>query len=359
MLAMALPAQGVETSVLCTHAGGQIADRLLAAGVAVTVAGGSSRQWRTWVEQSRPDVLSTHFVSVQGMATLSEWAPVVDTVHNTYVWLSPEEWDAERAKCELATSLVAVSETVATFHRRVAGSKPFSVIPNGVQGSRLSGLARSDARARLGIRADDVVLVHLGRFCVQKNQLGLVAALAHILGDDSRVRLFLVGGQEDAEYVDQVASRAGALLTRGAIRLLPATGEPGLVLSAADAFVSNAFFEGWSLAATEALWMGRPVILSDCGGSRELIGDDERRGILVSNPGGDPSTLGMQQINAPAEGVAAANREGMQRAVRSFIADRARWASRSDEIMGDARACWSADRMAASYASIFRAAANA
>lgn len=358
MLATELPAHGFEPSVLCTHEGGAVADRLQRAGISVTVAGGAPRAWRAWLKKLRPTVLSTHFAPLRAVEVLSEWAPVVDTVHNTYLWLSPSEWEEERAKCALATSVVAVSETVAAYHRRAAGTRQLAVIPNGVQGTRLAAVPQADARAQLGLGPDDVVFVHVGRFCVQKNQLGLVDVMADVLTEDGRVRLLLVGNQEDAEYVNQVRARAGALLARDAIRLVSAMPDPALVLSAADAFISNSFFEGWSLAATEALWMGRPVILSNCGGSLEQVGDNSHNGFLVPNPGGDPATLELPQVHNPSEEVSIRNRDAMRQAVRSFIAERERWAGRSDEIMQEARARWSAGRMAESYAAVFRAAAG-
>lgn len=354
LLATELAAIGFETSVLCTHGGGPIAERLRAAGVSVTVADGSARAWRDWAKQVRPDVVSTHFVSLEAIRVLAKWAPVVETVHNTYVWLSPTEWQEERAKCAIATRMVAVSETVASFHRRNCGQVQYDIIPNGVQGARFATVPRNVARDRLQLGPDDIVFVHVGRFCLQKNQLGLIDALADTMEANGRVRLVLVGGHEDAPYVDRVHSQAGALIARDAVRLLPATRDPGLVLSAADAFVSNSFFEGWSLAATEALWLGRPVILSDCGGSRELIGDNEQHGFLVPNPGGDPSTLDWGQVTAPTPAVHALNREAMQRAIASYIANRDDWAKRGDEIAHRARSRWTAEQMAVSYGAVFR-----
>lgn len=359
MLATELPALGFETSVLCTHRGGAIADRLQGAGVSVTVADGSPRQWRAWIKHTQPTVLSTHFVSLPAVTLLAKWAPVVETVHNTYLWLSPKEWDAQRATTALATGVVAVSETVASYHQRACGPLPATVIPNGVQGTRLSHIVRGDARERLDLGTDDVVFVHVGRFCAQKNQLGLVDALAEVITEDARVRLLLVGGQDDAGYVDQVRACAGGLLTRGAVRFIAPTPDPAHIFGAADAFVSNSFFEGWSLAATEALWMGRPVILSHCGGAREQTGEDGRLGYLVPNPGGDPATLALQQVQHPSAEVTSVNRSAMQRAVRAFIAHRAHWADRSDEIAREARARWSSERMAMEYASVLRAAAGA
>ena len=358
MLAMGLPAQGVETSVLCTHAGGAVADRLRAAGIPVTVANGSPRKWRAWVKEARPDVLSTQFVSLKAITALANYAPVVETVHNTNVWLSPSEWTEERGKCDIATSLVAVSETVAAYHRRACGPYPMQVIPNGVDGSRVISVSRAEARARLGFGADDVVLVQMGRFCVQKNQVGIVDILAELLEEDPRIRLVLVGGRGDDGYVDRVAARAGGLMAREQIRIVPYTDDPGVVLSAADAFISNSYFEGWSLAATEAAWLGKPVILSDCGGARELIGDGGRGGVLVPNPGGDPRTLDWSQVVSPAADVAATNRDALRAAVRGFVAERELWAARSPEIMERARARWSAEQMTASYAALLRAAVD-
>jgi glycosyltransferase involved in cell wall biosynthesis len=358
MLATELPAQGFETSVLCTHEGGAVAERLQRSGISVTVAKRSPRAWRSWVKQFRPTVLSTHFAPLKAVAVLSEWAPVVETVHNTYVWLSPAEWEEERAKSRLAKSLVAVSETVAAYHRRAIGPFHVSVIPNGVQGERLHAVPRADARVTLGLGADDVVFVHVGRFCVQKNQRGLVHALADILAEDPRARLLLVGNEDDSAYVDHIRRDAAELLARGALRLVPAMPDPSLVLSAADAFISNSFFEGWSLASTEALWMGRPVILSDCGGSVEQVGDDSRNGFVVPNPGGLPLTLDLQQVQQPSEAASITNRDAMRAAVRAFISQRAHWAGRSEPIMREARERWSAARMAESYVPVLLAAAG-
>lgn len=358
MLATGLPALGIETTVLCTHGGGAIAERLQAAGVPVTVAEGSSRAWRSWARRARPTVLSTHFAPPDAVTRLAQWAPVVETVHNTYVWLSPPEWALERAKCATATSLVAVSATVAAYHRRAVGPFDMTVIPNGVQDTRLVTWHQPAARTQLGLGTDDIVFVHVGRFCVQKNQAGLVDAFVDVAADEPRARLLLVGGQDDSRYVELVRARAGAATATGAVRLLPATPDPGLVLAASDAFVSNSFFEGWSLAATEALWLGRPVLLSDTGGARELIGEGEGNGVLVPNPGGDPATLTWQQVEAPADDVTVRNREAMRHAVHAFVSHRERWAERSTEIMRDARARFSADRMTAAYAAVLRAAAR-
>ena len=353
MLATNLAQHGVNVSVLCADRGGAVAQRLRDAGIPVTVAGGSRQKWRAWAKATRPDVISSHSASLKTVRTLASFAPVVETIQNMHVWFSPQEWADERAKSEFATSLVAVSDMVARYYRRVSDDRPVTVIPNGVHETRVIGVPRSTARERLLLGSDDIVFVHVGRFCIQKNLVGLVDAFARLHSEDPRVRLLLVGRRdEDEDYAREVEASAPALFASGAIRTLPFTPDPGLALSAADAYVSNAFFEGWSLAATEALWLGRPVILSECGGSRELIGEDGCRGILVPNPGGDPATLEWPQVVKPAADVTSRNRAALHAAMRSFVSQYELWASRSAEISLEAQQRWSAIQVVAAHAAV-------
>ena len=50
------------------------------------------------------------------------------------------------------------------------------------------------------------------------------------------------------------------------------------------------FFEGWSMASMEALFTGLPAVLSEVSGAREQVGENGCRGIMVSNPLGDPGS---------------------------------------------------------------------
>jgi glycosyltransferase involved in cell wall biosynthesis len=50
----------------------------------------------------------------------------------------------------------------------------------------------------------------------------------------------------------------------------------------ADAFLLPSLIEGWSIAMNEAMFFGKPMILSDTGGSSEVILDDDI-GILLPN----------------------------------------------------------------------------
>jgi glycosyltransferase involved in cell wall biosynthesis len=58
------------------------------------------------------------------------------------------------------------------------------------------------------------------------------------------------------------------------------------LLDAADAFVSGSAWEGMPLAVGEAMAMAKPIVATDVGGVRELVGD---AGVIV--PAKDPAAL--------------------------------------------------------------------
>jgi glycosyltransferase involved in cell wall biosynthesis len=356
LLARTLPDHGLEPHVLCTHRGGPVARRLVAAGVDVRVAHGRRAEWRAWAADVAPDVLSTHFVDVavvEEMASLG--VPIWETVHNTYAWLERAGWEREAHKRALLTGTVAVSDLVARYYARFTGTERTPhVVPNGVHPARAAAVPRAWARKRLGLTEDQPVLAHLGRVTLQKNVLGLLRAFELLLEREPAARLVLAGSLSDRAYVRRARREHAALFRSGAARMLPPLPHVGTVLSAADAYVSNSFFEGWSLAASEAAWNGLPLVLSDCGSAAALVGRDGERGRIVPNPLGDPLEVTRDRLEAPSAGLLAANEREMAEAMREVLEDRSGWSTRRVAMAAAAREELAPGRVSRSYADLLR-----
>ena len=108
-------------------------------------------------------------------------------------------------------------------------------------------------------------------------------------------RLLCAGDVVDPSYFEQVRQLRDGLPCAGQIRLCGPCPDVSAVLAAADAFVLDSFFEGWSMASMEAIFTGLPAILSEVGGAREQVGENGRRGLMVENPLGDPEADGLAQ----------------------------------------------------------------
>lgn len=132
---------------------------------------------------------------------------------------------------------------------------------------------------------------------------------------------------------------------------------PATLLAAADVFVLDSFFEGWSLASMEALFAGLPVVLSEVGGAREQIGDTPERGYLVANPLGDPLAVNWESM-AAARFRPQANRDALVAAMDSLIAEREHYLSNRSRLATESATRFSADTCLAKHTAVLTAVAN-
>jgi glycosyltransferase involved in cell wall biosynthesis len=145
---------------------------------------------------------------------------------------------------------------------------------------------------------EDFLLVSLARHCLQKNSYGLLRAFAAVAQQRPTARLIIAGRPDDPAYALQLVHLRDRLRCADRAHLHDHTSAPATLLAAADAYVSNSYFEGASLASIEALCQGTRVVISDVGDAREQVGDDPRRGVVVANPLADPLRVDWRTIGA-------------------------------------------------------------
>ena len=139
--------------------------------------------------------------------------------------------------------------------------------------------------AELGVASDDFVIACVANYRPRKGIEVLIDALA-ILPATMRVRLLLVGHMDDPGLTRKIdASPVRDRIQRVGYR----TDAPALV-AASDVFVLPSIKrEGLARAVIEAMAYGVPPVVTDCGGSPELVVDGVS-GLVV--PVGDAGALG-------------------------------------------------------------------
>ncbi|MDH3271937.1 MAG: glycosyltransferase [Gemmatimonadota bacterium] len=355
LLAGALPSVGVDPCILCAREGGAVANRLKRAGTDVEVLRGGRGALRGWVEQSGVDVVSSHFGPAAIVAELAEMGlPVVETVQNSYAWFTADDWARERERAQATHGVIAVSRVAGAYYRRHTGRDPGWIVPNAVHPARVARVPRGVARALLGIGEGVPVFAFVGRVTQQKNPRGLLEAFASAVRDLPNAVLLLAGPADRSASLPELRRTYRGLFDSGAVRTVSAPRHVGTVLSAADGFVANSFYEGWSVAASEALWVGLPVVLSDVGGSAELVGSASERGLLIPNPSGDPLEVTQASVTRPPVNAWRENVESLARALGTIAEGREAWRAQSTETRAWARAHLAPEVIAARYAEIAR-----
>jgi glycosyltransferase involved in cell wall biosynthesis len=192
----------------------------------------------------------------------------VATLHNPADRFNRALMTADRAIAALGfyRHIVACSRSVADSFARFGPRylRHVSIVPNGHPAPRL--IARAEARSRLGLPADGVVLGQIGRLSAQKNQAFSVELLRDLPGDT----LLVVGIGPDEKALKAQVEAAG-LGKR--VRLIPAIehSRMGEFYSAVDLVLFPSRFEGLSLAGIEAIHAGVPLLCSDIASFREMF----------------------------------------------------------------------------------------
>lgn len=174
-----------------------------------------------------------------------------------------QKWVARRAR-----AIIVPSEYLARLVGEWGIAKEkVSVIYNGVDLPK-SPLTKEDARKQIGVAGN--IIVSCGRLAPWKGFRMLIKVMPQLFQVNQFARLVIVGDGSD------MAMLASVIRNLGLERKVFLVGrkshqELATYLAAADMFVLNTGYEGFSHQVLEAMMAGIPVITTSVGGNREII----------------------------------------------------------------------------------------
>ena len=158
-----------------------------------------------------------------------------------------------------------------------------ALVENGID--HVECLSRDDARTRLDIAPDAVVVGTISRFTPQKAPLDLVAVARELVAADPRVVFVWISDGEMRSQVEAAIARYGL---RNKVVLPGYVDEARRLIPAFDVFVLASRWEGLPYTIMEAMDAGVPIVATDAVGTHDVI-DHGRTGLLV--PPGRPHEI--------------------------------------------------------------------
>jgi glycosyltransferase involved in cell wall biosynthesis len=156
-----------------------------------------------------------------------------------------------------------------------------------------------EARARLGVGADDIVIGTVGRLDHQKGTTYFLQAAAHVMRLRPRVRIVVAG---DGHLRAQHEAEAAALGIAGRTTFTGFCDDVPALQSALDIQAFPSLWEGTPLTVFEAMSMGLPIVATSVDGLAEVLRQRENA-LLV--PPRDPEALAaalLELVDRPARG---------------------------------------------------------
>ena len=237
---------------------------------------------RTVAKARGADVLYAHYLFPTGAIAalagrLGGGRPVVLTAHGQDV-ANLRRGILRRATAPAvrrATAVVAVSGYLAEGIAE-SGLEParVEVVNMGVDMERFAPGDRAAARERLGLSIDGPLVLAVGGLTARKNPLTLLQAFARLRSTHPGAHLAFVGDGPLAAAVDAGIRH---LLLDGAVTRTGALPHAlvGDWVAACDVLAMVSRVEPLGVAALEALAGGRPVVVTEVGGAREIVGGTE------------------------------------------------------------------------------------
>jgi len=170
--------------------------------------------------------------------------------------------------CRQADTVIVPSKYLAGIVKGWGIDKDkIKIIYNGVNFSP-SDLSQQEARSKIGIHGN--IILSIGRLVPWKGFRMLIKIMPRLLELKQFTRLVIVGDGPDKKSLESMVKNMG--LSQKVFLVGKKTKEElAIYLAAADIFVLNSGYEGFSHQILEAMTVGVPVVASATGGNKEVI----------------------------------------------------------------------------------------
>lgn len=300
-----LSLRGIQVQVFCTLTGGKIADTLKEEGYCVIEFNNDREKFDKYLQENCPILINTHYTKKMLDIPSKYNIPIIEVIHNMYVFQDDQLWKKERSNEKYFKKMIAVSSLVKSIYVKKHGAVDLNkivVVANAADNTRVKSVKSNYIRSLLGINYKSIVFINVSSFDGRKNQLGIITAFNtyyNTINQDTY--LIMIGNPLSQFYKDAVTEYIKEMPCKENIIILNYHKDVLSLMKAADVFLMPSYYEGWSISATESLYVGTPLIHSRCGSGIELI-NNGKNGILINNPAGDieeiSSTKLMQIMNS-------------------------------------------------------------
>jgi glycosyltransferase involved in cell wall biosynthesis len=234
------------------------------------------------IKKERPDIVHTHTAKAGALGRLAGalcGCKLVHTFHGhvlegyfgrlksrIFIWI-------ERFLAALTDKIIVVSPRIKDelLRLKIAPENKISVMPLGLELEGLLALAPPQPQApylNIGI---------VGRLVPIKNHRLFLQAAAEI--KDARLQFFIIGDGELRQDLEDYARELGL---SGKVAFSGWQDDLAKVYGQLDLLTLTSLNEGTPVSIIEAMAAARPVIATDVGGVRDLLGDNERGRLVKS-----------------------------------------------------------------------------
>ena len=147
------------------------------------------------------------------------------------------------------------------FGANIVKNKKYKVIPNCIEYKKFINIEdKGSIRKELGIKDDDIVIGHVGRFMEAKNHEFLIDILDKLIKENNHIKGILVG---DGVLKKDIEKKVKALNLEDNIYFLGLRNDVNKIVNDMDLFIMPSIYEGLGLVLLEAQAASVPCLVSE------------------------------------------------------------------------------------------------
>lgn len=250
-------------------------DHIVALGADSRVDLGAYRKLRRHLSTGNFDILHTHHNSTGSLARLAvagTGITIVDTEHNDHRHFSHLQKVVNSVTFPLVDTIVSNSESTARsfawYERILAMETDQRVVYNGIDGVRIDSAGPPPVEL-----PDTPTVVTIGRLVEQKNFKTLLHAFREVVEEVPSADLVVIGDGPLLADLRSLSVQLGIQNSTTFTGYLDRRDDVYGVLKRSTMAVFPSWYEGFCVAAVEAMASGLPVVVSDIDVFREVVGE--------------------------------------------------------------------------------------
>lgn len=255
------------------------------------------RQLRKIINEEKFDIIHTHTPMGSVVTRLAAKQArkkyntrVIYTAHGLHFFkgASAKNWlifyPVEKYLSKYTDTLILINqEDYDLCKRKFKKCKDIQYVPGvGIDEAKfdfeMSEKEKHDLRKSVGVKDDDFVIIYPAEISKRKRQIWLIETINDLLKKNSNIHLLLPGKDSLDGKCQELVKELGL---EKQVHFLGYRKDIPKLLKISNLAISSANQEGLPVNIMEAMYVGLPIVASDCRGNRDLI-QDNVNGYLVS-----------------------------------------------------------------------------
>jgi glycosyltransferase involved in cell wall biosynthesis len=252
------------------------------------------------LKSHKVDIAMSHFSHTGYKIFKKLGIPNITFIHNIYAMLRDEALENFINHDKYVDRYISVSKLATDYAAEKHGIERCKIvtIPNGliIEEHQRRQSSPPANRSQFGVKDSDYLFLNVASYNLHKSHYLMAEAMRLILLKRDDIKILCVGNIIYPPHIKQLQSDIEDWGLSNHLLLPGYFDDVAPLHKAADAFLLPSLIEGWSIAMNEAMFYGKPMILTKTGGAPEVVIDNDI-GLLLPNEYGAITNLDSYELD--------------------------------------------------------------